>query len=214
MIFLIPNDSLLQCENIERGIGVLFLLPVPLAMGFDANIKYSKAEQRFRTVFFIALTTLALSFVVIISLIEQPVQLAVNSTIKQNNVGSSHDVKKSQPVHTTALHIDEATVSQRLANLDEAVRALKQTDIIMETDEEALKLTKLLQQSTRELIQLRYGEIDKDKRYRVRLDLEFQSTIPGEFDGMVALILNRTMHISHMIACWKILKKKEKTEVC
>ncbi|KAL7510491.1 hypothetical protein ACHAXN_007392 [Cyclotella atomus] len=150
-------------------------------MGYDANIKYSKTEQRFRAVFFLALATLALSLFAIISLIEQPTHNVVNSSIEQNNVGApdaSHNVKKSQPAHATPLHNDEAAVSKRLANLDEAVRAMKQTDIMMETDKEALKLTKKLQQATREMIQLRYGDIEKDKRYRVRLDLEFQSTIP------------------------------------
>lgn len=163
------------------------------SMGYDANIKYSKTEQRFRAVFFLALATLALSLFAIISLIEQPTHNVVNSSIEQNNVGApaaSHNVKKSQPAHATPLHNDEAAVSKRLANLDEAVRAMKQTDIIMETDKEALKLTKKLQQATREMIQLRYGDIEKDKRYRVRLDLEFQSTIPGEFDGSCCYTLH------------------------
>ena len=49
----------------------------------------------------------------------------------------------------------------------------------METDEHALEVTGKLQRATRELIKLRYGEItDRDANFRVRMELEFQETIP------------------------------------
>lgn len=49
----------------------------------------------------------------------------------------------------------------------------------METDKHALELTAKLQRATRELIKLRYGEIvGRDANYRVRMELEFQETIP------------------------------------
>lgn len=86
---------------------------------------------------------------------------------------ASESVKKPTRRVTT-----ETEAVARVKNLDEAVRAIKKTGIIMEADKEALKLTGLLQEYTRELLELRYGETNKN--YRVLLELEFQSSIPGE----------------------------------
>lgn len=63
------------------------------------------------------------------------------------------------------------------ADLEAQVRKIKATGVIMESDEKSLELTGKLQEATRELIKLRYGDFDT-KNFRVKLDLEFQSTIP------------------------------------
>ena len=47
----------------------------------------------------------------------------------------------------------------------------------MEDDEHSLEVTGKLQEATRELLGLRYGSFG-DKRFRIKFDLEFQSTIP------------------------------------
>ena len=144
-------------------------------MGHDANIKSSKEERRIRFVFLLSLMTLALSMCAIISLIQKE--------SANNNFKSGPVLKRSQAVSSTTMHLTEAAAAQRLANIDEAVRTMKKTGIIMETNDEALRLTGMLQRATRDLIRLRYGEIsDPSKNYRVKLELEFQSSIPGEID--------------------------------
>ena len=136
-------------------------------MGYDANIKRSKEERHLRYIILLSMATLALSSFTIISLLTiPPVQ-------HDNTKMTSESVKKPTRRVTT-----ETEAVARVKNLDEAVRAIKKTGIIMEADKEALKLTGLLQEYTRELLQLRYGETNKN--YRVLLELEFQNSIPGE----------------------------------
>ena len=77
----------------------------------------------------------------------------------------------------------EAKAAQKVADLEQKVRAIKQTGVIMETDNESLALTTQLQDATRTLIQSRYGNFPQTATpYRIKLDLEFQSTIP-DFDA-------------------------------
>jgi len=64
------------------------------------------------------------------------------------------------------------------SNLEAQVRSIKATGIIMETDKTALGYTKKLQEVTRQLISLRYGQIPSNQNYRVEMELEFQKTIP------------------------------------
>ena len=136
-------------------------------MGYDANIKRSKEERHLRYIILLSMATLALSSFTIISLLTIP-------PVQQDNTKmTSESVKK--PTRRVAT---ETEAVARVKNLDEAVRAIKKTGIIMEADKEALKLTGLLQEYTRELLQLRYGETNKN--YRVLLELEFQNSIPGE----------------------------------
>lgn len=66
------------------------------------------------------------------------------------------------------------------ADLEAQVRAIKKTGVIMEADEHSLEMTGKLQDATRDLLRLRYGDFGA-KNYRVRFDLEFQPTIP-DFD--------------------------------
>lgn len=136
-------------------------------MGYDANIKRSKEERHLRYIILLSMATLALSSFTVISLLMIP-------PVQQDNTKmASESVKKPTRRVTT-----ETEAVARVKNLDEAVRAIKKTGIIMEADKEALKLTGLLQEYTRELLELRYGETNKN--YRVLLELEFQSSIPGE----------------------------------
>ena len=93
------------------------------------------------------------------------------------------DGSKPKLLRTTTEHNGdaklEAAAALHVSKLDEQVRALKATGIIMEADKGALELTAKLQRATRELIKLRYGEITgRDKNFRVRMELEFQNTIP------------------------------------
>ncbi|KAL7435203.1 hypothetical protein ACHAXM_004505 [Skeletonema potamos] len=75
--------------------------------------------------------------------------------------------------------LTEEEAAQKVSQLEQQVRAIKKTGVIMETDEESLALTSQLQDATRTLIKLRYGDYTKTiTPYRIRLDLEFQSTIP------------------------------------
>jgi len=71
----------------------------------------------------------------------------------------------------------EKGAAENVAKLDEIVRAIKKTGVIMEADEHSLQEIAKLQRATRELIKLRYGDIGR-KNYRIRMDLEFQPTIP------------------------------------
>jgi hypothetical protein len=64
---------------------------------------------------------------------------------------------------------------KEVEELDAAVRKIKETGVIMETDDESLKATKKLQEATQRLLAARYGP---NEPYRVRVVLEFQDTIP------------------------------------
>lgn len=71
---------------------------------------------------------------------------------------------------------EEREASAARAFLEDRVRAIKKTGVIMETDATALELTRLLRDATRRLLLLRYGEASAN--YRVELQLEFQPSIP------------------------------------
>mmetsp|Transcript_11310 Transcript_11310/g.24025 ORF Transcript_11310/g.24025 Transcript_11310/m.24025 type:complete len:370 (+) Transcript_11310:144-1253(+) len=94
----------------------------------------------------------------------------------------------------------ENIVAKRVADLTTEVRAIKKTSVIMETDEHSLEMTGKLQEATRELIKLRYGDAGS-KNYRIRMDLEFQPTIPDfEERGKDATLLLELAPIS-LIPC-------------
>jgi hypothetical protein len=75
-------------------------------------------------------------------------------------------------------------------DLDQKTRAMKATGVIMETDPASLQLTKQLQAVTTDLLYARYGRYNS---YRVKLDLEFQPSIPDYVekgkDGSVVIEL-------------------------
>jgi len=84
-------------------------------------------------------------------------------------------------------YIDEALsensaiemLEERRLELDKQVRDIKATGIIMETDKKSLEVTRDLQDITRFMIKAKYGD---HPHYRVKVDLEFQSSIP-DFDA-------------------------------
>jgi hypothetical protein len=63
------------------------------------------------------------------------------------------------------------------AFLEARVREIKKTGVIMEADEDSLKMIRKLQDATRDVLRLRYGDAGA-KNYRVELVLEFQPSIP------------------------------------
>jgi len=69
-------------------------------------------------------------------------------------------------------------LEKRRLELDTQVRDIKATGIIMETDKKSLEVTRDLQDVTRFMIKAKYGN---HPHYRVKVDLEFQSSIP-DFD--------------------------------
>mmetsp|Transcript_602 Transcript_602/g.705 ORF Transcript_602/g.705 Transcript_602/m.705 type:complete len:305 (+) Transcript_602:53-967(+) len=73
----------------------------------------------------------------------------------------------------------ESTSEQQLETivdeLDAKVRAIKATGVFMEVDKNGLEATKKLQDATRKLLAKRYGP---GEPYRVKVELEFQKTIP------------------------------------
>ena len=71
----------------------------------------------------------------------------------------------------------EQAAAKKQSDLDSEVRAIKATGVIMEADEHSLEVTGRLQDATRELIKLRYGD-PGEENFRIKFDLEFQPTIP------------------------------------
>ena len=80
-----------------------------------------------------------------------------------------------------------AELASQYKDLDEEVRAIKKTGVIMETDPASLKATHALQEVARKLIVAKYGT----GPYRVKVDLEFPATIPdfatGGKDGTIVI---------------------------
>ena len=161
-----------------------------LTMGYDANIKSGKAKSRQRSILYISTLGLLLAAFTIVSLRKSnvtssasaPNKISINASpfdpAAELNSGSKISRLKANTEHNGDAKL-EAAAAVHVSKLDEEVRALKRTGIIMEKDPHALELTKKLQRATTELIKLRYGEIrNRDARYRVRMELEFQSTIP------------------------------------
>lgn len=156
-------------------------------MGYDSNIKSNKAERRQRSILLLSMAGLALAAFVVVSLLHKgdPLNPTYTNTASVKTISIDTKAEESKPkvLRATTQHNGdaklEAAAALHVAKLDEEVRALKKTGIIMETDPNALEITAKLQRATRELIKLRYGEItDRNKNFRVRLELEFQNTIP------------------------------------
>ena len=89
-----------------------------------------------------------------------------NSNKKKTTEANSHH-------ETTTQDSIDTELTSTVDALDEQVRARKKTPgVIMETDEEGLRLTQALQQATTELLQHRYGaNITQRTQFRVVVDL-------------------------------------------
>jgi hypothetical protein len=162
-------------------------------MGYDSNIKSNKAQSRQRTVLMLSMAGLLLASYAIVSLLHKNDAAKPSATIDKafdSSPQKSFNLQKEQldgakpaKLRANTEHNGdaklEAAAALHVAKLDEEVRAIKNTGVIMETDKHALEMTDKLQRATRELIKLRYGEItDRNANFRVRMELEFQDTIP------------------------------------
>lgn len=162
-------------------------------MGYDAIKKSEKSEKKQRLIIVISLVSLALALFLVVSLLSPPPTATTKKTATIPN-SSSHALRKKgtadvkQPALTTATETladnnnnkpqqSEKEAATIRADLEEQVRAIKRTGVIMEADEKSLALTSKLQDATRTLIKLRYGDFGT-QNYRIKFDLEFQSTIP------------------------------------
>jgi len=167
-------------------------------MGYDAN-KKSASARRYTTerlVIVISLLILSGAFVIVISFLRPRSSVTSLNSGKQTGhlarakgltTKLKHESGKLRATKNTAIKHDFALPSSSQkseeeaavvrADLENQVREIKKTGVIMEADEESLRLTAKLQDATRELIVLRYGNTGK-KNYRIKFDLEFQSTIP------------------------------------
>ncbi|EJK44262.1 hypothetical protein THAOC_37214 [Thalassiosira oceanica] len=63
---------------------------------------------------------------------------------------------------------EEQAAAKKQSDLDSEVRTIKATGIIMETDEHSLEVTGRLQDATRELIKLRYGDYGGELSNQIR----------------------------------------------
>ena len=193
-------------------------------MGYDSNIKSAQSERKQRLVIIVSLIALSLAFFLAVSLLRPPpikkntpianVAKAVKNLKKDANLRVGDSTKKDVPAAAVKLSdganapkvVDVASQKSEKeaatirSDLEAQVRKIKRTGVIMETDEKSLELTSKLQDATRELIALRYGSFG-NKNYRVKLDLEFQSTIPDfETKGKDGTILIELAPIS-LIPC-------------
>jgi len=101
---------------------------------------------------------------------------AASSSSSQSQ--TAQKVEVVEPSNNAIVHQkSEKEAATIRADLEKQVREIKATGVIMEADEHSLEMTGKLQEATRDLIKLRYGDFP-DKNFRVKLDLEFQSTIP------------------------------------
>eukprot|EP00578_Thalassiosira_sp_NH16_P027559 CAMPEP_0181097032 /NCGR_PEP_ID=MMETSP1071-20121207/11349_1 /TAXON_ID=35127 /ORGANISM="Thalassiosira sp., Strain NH16" /LENGTH=354 /DNA_ID=CAMNT_0023179479 /DNA_START=810 /DNA_END=1874 /DNA_ORIENTATION=- len=178
-------------------------------MGYDANVKSLKSEQRQRIIIVISLVALSAAFFLVVSLLKPPstnngiggASRVSHPTPKAASAGGGRlrgeklEVLEEASQAEAAIREDKTEESNAMpqpvtrnsekeaaairADLEARVRDVKKTGVIMETDKQSLELTGQLQDATRELIKLRYGDYgDGTKKFRVKLDLEFQSTIP------------------------------------
>ena len=101
----------------------------------------------------------------------------VLNNIPVKSVSDFDDQKSSLLRSNPVVAADTALVedlARQYKELDEEVRAIKKTGVIMETDPASLEATKKLQAVARKLIVAKYGP----GPYRVKVDLEFPASIP------------------------------------
>jgi len=152
----------------------------------DDNEKHSKIQRNSkvfitRAIFFMAaMTFFALGLGHIHSI--NPPQLHID--IK--NMKEAHALKQQQVVHQQPPKAFEEVDLELAASvdvLDGQVRARKETGVIMETDEEGLKLTKKLQEATIKLLIHRYGAKTHHSKFRVVVDVVYPHSIIHDPDS-------------------------------
>ncbi len=167
-------------------------------MGYDANIKSSRAVKQQRLTILFTLIGLALACTFAVNFLRRPKngsgRLIRNKPQHAGVLGSSNNknellkrtIEEAAKADNKLNNLNpaelEAKAAQKVALLEQNVRAIKKTGVIMETDSESLTMTKELQEATRTLIKIRYGDFGSiSTPYRIKMDLEFQPTIP-DFD--------------------------------
>jgi len=111
--------------------------------------------------------------------------------IKQAGNNNSNNVRLNSDsavlMQTSSTGPTEEELQATVDKLDAEVRKIKETGVIMESNRESLITTAKLQDATRKLLVKRYGSVEP---YRVRIDLEFQPSIPDyEENGSKGSIL-------------------------
>jgi cyclophilin family peptidyl-prolyl cis-trans isomerase len=173
-------------------------------MGYDANIKSKRAVKRQRLSILFSLIGLALACTFAVNFLRRSKNNINARTNKKKNVSghlqSALAKQKEQQQQQVAsvvsdgnknlravvknnnnviAHLTEEEAAKQVSQFEQLVRTIKKTGVIMEADTESLALTSQLQDATRTLIKLRYGDYTQSSTpYRIKLDLEFQSTIP------------------------------------
>lgn len=120
---------------------------------------------------------------------------AISTTDGQNRLA-----KVAKNVRSLESKDTEDELLAIVESLDKKVREIKKTGVIMETDEASLEATGKLQDATRKLLAKRYGPAEP---YRVRVDLEFQPSIP-DFeengpDGSILIEMGPSSLIPHSV---------------
>lgn len=111
--------------------------------------------------------------------------------------------------------MDEETLVKEVERIDFEVRQIKAKlppGKFMETDTEGVNASKRLQDATRKLLRKRYGP---NEPYRVRVELEFQPTIPdfekdGGKDGMILIEMAPSTFQPHSIFTFMEVARKYK----
>lgn len=109
--------------------------------------------------------------------------------------------------------VDEAALEKEVEKLDAEVRRIKASlpaGHFTETDPKAVDATKRLQDATRKLLHKRYGP---NEPYHVRVELEFQPTIPdfekdGGKDGMILIEMAPSKLQPHSIFTYMEVSRK------
>jgi hypothetical protein len=185
-------------------------------MGYDANVKSRKSEQRQRLMMIGSLIAISGAFLIVVSLLS-PSTLPVKPATVAVGIADKDAADVTKPLRRgeakmageaavvasakTTKNVESASIAGEMKTVDDErpqlqsspksemeaaasraflevrVREIKKTGVIMEADEESLKMTKKLQDATREVLKLRYGDYGS-RNYRVELILEFQPSIP------------------------------------
>lgn len=144
----------------------------------DEDDKYGKARRR----------TNLLPVIIVLSILTAAVfYLRPKMELSATGTTAGHSKKTTVRGVEKPKGPELAFLEQEYNRLDEKVREIKATGVIMETDAYSLEWTGKLQEAARQLLKAKYGD---HPNYRVKVDLEFQPSIPdydtkGRFGSLV-----------------------------
>ena len=144
--------------------------------------KYAKARRQSRGGLLVVLSVVVLLVLVASHLRHNKNGLHGNAANSldgdsDSNRAVSSDALRANRFSPPARKKSPEELLETVQKYDAMVRKIKQEVDIFETDAQAQKAAKQLQDATRELLYATYGS-DAVHRYRVHVTLEFQSTIP------------------------------------